>query len=42
MLKDSKITIFGGNGLLGSAISRVLEKRNYTNVKTPTNKEDYK
>jgi len=39
MEKDSKILILGSNGLLGSAINRVLIKREFKNILTPTHKE---
>lgn len=39
MEKNSKITIFGGSGLLGGAVRRTLEERNYNNVKCPSHSE---
>jgi GDP-L-fucose synthase len=39
MEKDSKILILGGSGLLGSAISRVLNKKGYRNVSSPKSSE---
>lgn len=39
MEKDSKILILGANGLLGSAIKRVLESQGYENILTPRSKE---
>ncbi len=41
MKSDSKIVIFGGTGLLGSAIARQLKKQNYTNVTFPTRKAGF-
>jgi GDP-L-fucose synthase len=35
MKKNSKILIIGGSGLLGSAIDRVLNERNYRNISSP-------
>jgi len=39
MRKDSKIIVFGGNGLLGSAVCRVLEKKGHGNVVDPRSSE---
>lgn len=39
MQEDSKILVLGANGLLGSAINRVLLKQNFTNISTPSRKE---
>jgi len=39
MEKNSKILQFGGNGLLGSAINRILIKKGYENVLTPRSSE---
>ncbi|MFH0808040.1 MAG: GDP-L-fucose synthase [archaeon] len=39
MKKDSSIVIFGGNGLLGSAIKKVLTKQGFENVKSPRSSE---
>jgi len=39
MEKNSKIVLFGGSGLLGSAIKRVLEKKGYSNIISPRSKE---
>jgi GDP-L-fucose synthase len=39
MNKDSKIVIFGGNGLLGSAVLRDLKHKQYTNVLAPRSAE---
>lgn len=39
MKKDSKILILGGNGLLGSAIMRVLKRQEYQNILTPRSSE---
>jgi len=39
MEKDSSIVIFGGNGLLGSAIKKVLTKQGFENVKSPRSSE---
>jgi len=41
MNSDSKIVIFGGTGLLGSAIARQLKKQNYTNVTYPSHKDGF-
>jgi GDP-L-fucose synthase len=41
MKSDSKIVIFGGTGLLGSAIARQLKKQNYTNVTYPSHKDGF-
>lgn len=35
----SKVLIFGGSGLLGSAVARVLQSKNYERVLTPRSKE---
>ena len=32
MDKNSKITVFGGSGMLGSAVVRQLNKKNYSNI----------
>ncbi len=39
MKTNSKILVLGGNGLLGSAINRVLKKQSYKNILTPNSKE---
>jgi GDP-L-fucose synthase len=39
MNEKSKIVIFGGNGLLGSAIKRELIKKRYINILSPRSKE---
>ncbi|MCK4650250.1 GDP-L-fucose synthase [Candidatus Pacearchaeota archaeon] len=39
MKKDSKIVIFGGNGLLGSAVKRVLAEQDFENIKSPRSSE---
>lgn len=41
MNKDSKITVFGGTGMLGSAIVRQLVKKEFTNVNAPSRKEGF-
>lgn len=41
MNKDSKITVLGGTGMLGSAIVRQLNKKGFTNVNTPSRKEGF-
>ena len=41
MNKDSKITVFGGTGMLGSAIVRQLGKKGFTNVNAPSRKEGF-
>lgn len=38
MDKNSKITIFGGSGLVGSSIFRQLSKKGYSNVNYPSSK----
>ena len=38
MNKDSKITVFGGTGMLGGAIVRRLKDRGYININTPSRK----
>jgi GDP-L-fucose synthase len=38
MDKNSKITIFGGSGLVGSSIFRMLNKKGYSYVSCPTSK----
>lgn len=38
MKKDSKILILGGNGLLGGAVNRVLDKQGYHNILKPRSK----
>lgn len=38
MNKDSKITVLGANGLVGSALVRNLTAQGYTNISTPTSK----
>lgn len=38
MNKDSKITVFGGTGMLGGAIVRRLKEQGYTNIQTPSRK----
>lgn len=38
MNKDSKITVFGGTGMLGGAIVRRLKEKGYTNIQTPSRK----
>ena len=35
MEEDSKIVVFGGSGLLGSAVIKVLKKEGFKNIKTP-------
>ena len=37
--KSDHIFIAGNNGMVGSAIRRLLEKRNYQNLLTPSRKE---
>ena len=39
MEKNSKIVVFGGNGLLGSAVKRVLVKQGFENIKSPRSSE---
>ena len=39
MKKDSKIVVFGGSGLVGSAITGVLERRGFDNIEAPRSKE---
>ena len=39
MEKDSKIVVFGGNGLLGSAVKKVLMKQDFENIKSPRSSE---
>lgn len=39
MKKDSKIVLFGGSGLLGGAVKRVLKKQDYSNILAPRSKE---
>ena len=39
MKRDSKIVIFGGNGLLGSAVCRVLERQEFDNILKPRSSE---
>lgn len=41
MNKDSKTTVFGGTGMLGSAIVRQLGKKGFTNVNAPSRKEGF-
>lgn len=41
MNKDSKITVFGGTGMLGSAIVRQLGKKGFTNINAPSRKEGF-
>lgn len=41
MNKDSKITVFGGTGMLGSAIVRQLKKKGFENVNAPSRKEGF-
>lgn len=41
MNKDSKITVFGGTGMLGSAIVRQLNKKGFKNVNAPSRKEGF-
>lgn len=36
MNKDSKITVFGGTGMLGGSIARRLKDNGYTNIQTPS------
>ena len=38
MNKDSKITVFGGTGMLGGAVVRRLKDKGYTNIQTPSRK----
>jgi GDP-L-fucose synthase len=38
MNKDSKITVFGGTGMLGGAIARRLKEQGFTNIQTPSRK----
>ena len=35
MKRDSKVVVFGGNGLLGSAVCRDLNDKGYSNVSSP-------
>lgn len=39
MEKNSKIVIFGGSGLLGGAVKRVLVKQGFENIETPRSSE---
>lgn len=39
MDKNSRILVFGGTGLLGSAINRVLKKRDFGDISTPSSRE---
>ncbi|HPT08691.1 MAG TPA: GDP-L-fucose synthase [bacterium] len=39
MQTNSKITIFGGTGLVGSSMLRQLKKNNYNNIKAPSSHE---
>lgn len=39
MEKNSKIVIFGGSGLLGGAVRKVLKRRDFNNVKCPSSSE---
>lgn len=39
MNKESKIIVFGGSGMVGSAITRQLKKQSYQNINTPTSKD---
>jgi len=39
MNKDSKIAVFGGTGMLGSAINRQLLKQGYTNIILPSRRD---
>lgn len=39
MEKDSKILILGGNGLLGNAVGRVLDRQGYKNILKPRSNE---
>ena len=41
MKSNSKIVVFGGTGLLGSAVVRQLKKQNYTNVVFPSRKSGF-
>ncbi|MBS1515050.1 MAG: GDP-L-fucose synthase [Bacteroidetes bacterium] len=41
MNKDSKITVFGGTGMLGSAIVRQFNKKGFENVNAPSRKEGF-
>lgn len=41
MNKDSKVTVFGGTGMLGSAIVRQLGKKEFSNVNAPSRKEGF-
>jgi len=39
--KDSKLVVFGGTGMLGSAIVRQLGKKGYKNVDAPSRKQGF-
>ncbi len=39
--KKAKITIFGGTGLLGGAIYRMLKVQGYSNIQTPSRKDGF-
>lgn len=39
MQKDSKITVFGASGMLGSAVVRALQAEGYANLQTPSHTE---
>lgn len=39
MKKDSRIVVFGGNGLLGSAVKRVLIKQGFEDIRSPRSSE---
>lgn len=39
MDRDSRIVIFGGNGLVGSAIKKVLKEKGFSNVRSPRSLE---
>lgn len=41
MNPESKIVVFGGTGLLGSAVVRQLRKNNYINIKCPSRKDGF-
>lgn len=39
MQKDSKIVVFGGSGMFGSAVVHILTHKGYENILTPTHSE---